>query len=53
MPDEDSPDGWRYYWKAQNASGLGDEVIERLVSHAQAAPSHHSTIDVWYQRAES
>jgi FAD/FMN-containing dehydrogenase len=47
--DEDYPDGWCYYWKSQNISGLNDEVIERLVTHAQAAPSHHSTVDVWYQ----
>jgi FAD/FMN-containing dehydrogenase len=47
--DEDYPDGWRYYWKSQNISGLNEEVIERLVTHAQAAPSHHSTVDVWYQ----
>jgi FAD/FMN-containing dehydrogenase len=47
--DEDYPDGWRYYWKSQNISGLNDEVIERLMTHAEAAPSHHSTIDVWYQ----
>ena len=47
--DEDYPDGWRYYWKSQNISGLSDEVIERLADHLEAAPSHHSTIDVWYQ----
>jgi FAD/FMN-containing dehydrogenase len=47
--DEDYPDGWRYYWKSQNISGLNDEVIEHLVTHAQAAPSDHSTVDVWYQ----
>jgi FAD/FMN-containing dehydrogenase len=47
--DEDYPDGWRYYWKSQNISGLSEEVIERLVVHAEAAPSHHSTVDVWYQ----
>jgi len=47
--DEDYPDGWRYYWKSQNISGLSDEVIERLMTHAEAAPSDHSTIDVWYQ----
>jgi FAD/FMN-containing dehydrogenase len=47
--DEDYPDGWRYYWKSQNISGLSEEVIERLVVHAKAAPSPHSTIDVWYQ----
>jgi FAD/FMN-containing dehydrogenase len=47
--DEDYPDGWRYYWKSQNISALNDEVIERLLIHAEAAPSHHSTVDVWYQ----
>jgi len=47
--DEDYPNGWRYYWKSQNISGLSDEVIERLMDHSAAAPSHHSTIDVVYQ----
>ena len=47
--DEDYPDGWRYYWKSLNVPELSDEVIERLVEHAAAAPSPHSTIDVWYQ----
>ena len=47
--DEDYPDGGRYYWKSQNVDGLGDEVIDRLIAHAEAAPSGHSTIDVWYQ----
>jgi len=47
--DEDYPDGWRYYWKSVNVDGLSDEVIEGLVNHAEAAPSGHSTIDVWYQ----
>jgi FAD/FMN-containing dehydrogenase len=47
--DEDYPDGMRYYWKSQNVNGLSDEAIERLMAHAEAAPSHHSTIDVWYQ----
>jgi FAD/FMN-containing dehydrogenase len=47
--DEDYPDGGRYYWKSQNVNGLGNEEIERLIVHAEAAPSHHSTIDVWYQ----
>lgn len=30
-------------------NGLGDEVIEGLMEHAEAAPSDHSTIDIWYQ----
>ncbi len=47
--DEDYPDGWRYYWKSANLESLDDAVVERLVAHAATAPSHHSTIDVWYQ----
>jgi FAD/FMN-containing dehydrogenase len=47
--DEDYPDGWRYYWKSQNLSGLNDEVNERLMDRAAAAPSPHSTVDVWFQ----
>ena len=47
--DEDYPDGWRYYWKSLNVPELSDELIERLAEHAAAAPSPHSTIDIWYQ----
>jgi FAD/FMN-containing dehydrogenase len=47
--DEDYPDGWRYYWKSVNVGGLDDGVIEALMEHAEAAPSNHSTIDVWFQ----
>ncbi len=47
--DEDYPEGGRYYWKSVNVNGLGDEAIERLIAHSQAAPSDHSTIDIWYQ----
>jgi FAD/FMN-containing dehydrogenase len=47
--DEDYPDGGRYYWKSMNVSDLHDEAIEALIAHAEAAPSDHSTIDVWYQ----
>ncbi len=46
--DEDYPDGWRYYWKSISLDALTDEVIERLIVHAEAAPSRHSTLDVWY-----
>jgi len=28
---------------------LSDELIERLAEHAAAAPSPHSTVDVWYR----
>jgi FAD/FMN-containing dehydrogenase len=47
--DEDYPDGWQYYWKSVNVPELSDEVIDRLAARAAAAPSAHSTIDVWYQ----
>jgi FAD/FMN-containing dehydrogenase len=47
--DEDYPDGWHYYWKSVNVDGLGEDVIEALMEHAEAAPSDHSTIDVWFQ----
>ena len=47
--DEDYPDGWRYYWKSVNLDELSDQVLERLVAQSAAAPSHYSTIDVWYQ----
>ena len=46
--DEDYPDGWRYYWKSVNLDELGEGVLEALERHAATAPSHHSTIDVWY-----
>lgn len=47
--DEDYPDGGRYYWKSTSVEGLGEEEIEHLMGHAEAAPSDGSTIDVWYQ----
>ena len=47
--DEDYPDGGRYYWKSIHLDELSDEAIDRLIAHADAAPSAHSTIDVWYQ----
>jgi hypothetical protein len=47
--DEDYPSGGRYYWKSTNVDGLDDEVIDRLIAHAENAPSDHSTIDIWYQ----
>ena len=49
MLDDDYPVGWRYYWKSVNVHELRDEVIERLIQLAAAAPSPYSTIDVWYQ----
>jgi FAD/FMN-containing dehydrogenase len=47
--DADYPDGGRYYWKSLNVSRLDAEAIERLVARNAAAPSAHSTIDVWFQ----
>ncbi len=46
--DEDYPRGARYYWKSTYLDSLNDEVIERLVAQAEAAPSDHSTLDVWH-----
>jgi FAD/FMN-containing dehydrogenase len=46
--DADYPDGWLYYWKSVDLDRLDPEVIDRLAASAAAAPSHHSTIDVWY-----
>jgi FAD/FMN-containing dehydrogenase len=46
--DADYPDGWFYYWKSANLEQLDDGAIERLMASAETAPSHHSTIDVWY-----
>jgi FAD/FMN-containing dehydrogenase len=46
--DADYPDGWFYYWKSANLDALDDAAIARLTGRAAEAPSHHSTIDVWY-----
>lgn len=49
MLDEDYPDGGYYYWKSVNLPELSDDVIDRLVTGAAAAPCPGSTIDVWFQ----
>ncbi len=46
--DEDYPDGGSYYWKSITLDALDAEAIAELATHADAAPSGHSTIDVWY-----
>lgn len=46
--DEDYPHGRRYYWKSTYLDSLDDPVIDRLIAHAEAAPSDHSTLDVWH-----
>jgi FAD/FMN-containing dehydrogenase len=45
--DADYPAGHRYYWKSTNLDALSDDVVDVLVKHTAAAPSKHSTIDVW------
>lgn len=47
--DEDYPDGWSYYWKSINLPVLSDDAIDLLARYAAAAPSAHSTVDVWFQ----
>ena len=46
--DADYPDGGLYYWKSADLERLDAEAIERLEASAAAAPSHESTIDVWF-----
>ena len=45
--DPDYPAGHRYYWKSTNLAWLEPEAVDVLVERALAAPSKHSTIDVW------
>jgi FAD/FMN-containing dehydrogenase len=45
--DADYPAGHRYYWKSSRAMALTDELVDVLVRHLRAAPSAHSTIDIW------
>jgi len=45
--DADYPVGHRYYWKSQRLPELSDASIDALVEQIEAAPSGHSTIDLW------
>ena len=45
--DADYPSGHRYYWKSSRLPQLSDDSIARLVDCIEAAPSGHSTIDLW------
>ncbi len=45
--DEDYPDGMRYYWKSLYLESLSDDVINRSIEWAEAAPSPLSTVDIW------
>jgi FAD/FMN-containing dehydrogenase len=50
--DEDYPDGWHYYWKSVDLDALDDGALLSLVASAEAAPSQHSTIDLWLHGGE-
>ena len=45
--DAEYPAGHRYYWKSQRLPALSDASIDALVEQIEAAPSGHSTIDLW------
>jgi len=45
--DPEYPSGHRYYWKSTNLDALSEPVLDVLVERMLAAPSKHSTIDVW------
>jgi hypothetical protein len=47
--DVDYPAGeLRYYWKSAFVDGLSDEAIDTAIELAAEAPSHHSTLDIWF-----
>jgi FAD/FMN-containing dehydrogenase len=46
--DPDYPAGHRYYWKSTKLAELSEDVVDALVERTLAAPSKHSTIDVWF-----
>ena len=45
--DEDYPIGRNYYWKSIGFDDLA-AVVEQMPACNAASPSHHSTIDVWF-----
>jgi FAD/FMN-containing dehydrogenase len=45
--DADYPAGHRYYWKSTRLETVSGDAVDVLVERTQAAPSKHSTIDVW------
>ena len=38
----------RYYWKAIDLDGMGDDVIENLVAIAKERPSPHTAMPLWH-----
>ncbi len=45
--DSEYPAGHRYYWKSTNLAHLSKDVVDVLIERTLAAPSKHSTVDVW------
>jgi FAD/FMN-containing dehydrogenase len=45
--DADYPAGHRYYWKSTNLAAISGDAVDTLVERMLAAPSKHSTIDIW------
>jgi FAD/FMN-containing dehydrogenase len=45
--DSEYPSGHRYYWKSTNLAALPEAAVDVLVERTLAAPSKHSTIDLW------
>ena len=45
--DPDYPAGHRYYWKSTTMAALPGEAVDHLVERTLAAPSKHSTVDIW------
>ena len=46
--ENDYPDGMRYYWKSVNLDRLDDDVVARIVEHAERQASPLSTTDLWH-----
>ncbi|WP_137283720.1 FAD-binding oxidoreductase [Halorussus salinisoli] len=47
MLDEDYPHGRYYYWKSVYLDELTDEVVDKVLAHADDCPSALTTIDLW------
>ena len=45
--DPDYPAGHHYYWKSTNLAAITGDAVDALVERMLAAPSKHSTIDIW------
>ncbi|MFC7081216.1 FAD-binding oxidoreductase [Halorussus caseinilyticus] len=47
MLDADYPHGRYYYWKSVYLDELTDDVLDRVLGHAETCPSKLTTIDFW------